>query len=418
MSEPIVVGILSQEVLGVIEQPSLTVSVVSQGFSVSTVPGPQGPEGPKGDQGEPGPQGPQGGTGPAGAQGITGPAGSTGSKGDTGEQGPEGSEGPEGPEGPQGIQGVQGIQGPTGATGSQGPKGDTGDTGAQGPKGDTGDAGTTGATGATGSQGPKGDTGDTGAQGPIGLTGPAGATGATGVQGPVGPNTLFTKAVFMWRPTAATAGLWIGTAGQGNGTYASSLPAAAGSIYAGMKKALYSNVVTTANQVLGQRNVELLFFIGNVANKGGFFYQASFGFDTWTNGGRMFAGMSITTNNVVTADPSVNGLSIGFAVDAADNGAIYFMSRNATTTTRQATGLTLSSSVGFDARFSCDPNGTAVNWSIKNLETGVEATGSMTSTLPTVTNTMTAAVLASNAALTTVNAIQLGVARIYIETNY
>lgn len=185
-----------------------------------------------------------------------------------------------------------------------------------------------------------------------------------------------------------------------------------------MKKALYSNIVTTLNQTLGQRNTELLFFIGNVANKGGFSFQATFGFDTWTNGGRLFAGFSSTSNNVVTVEPSANPFSMGFAVDAADNGAIYFMSRNATTTTRQATGLTVTSSVGFDTRVSCDPNGTAVNWYIKNLETGVEASGSMTTTLPTATTIMTACVLASNAALTPVNSIQLGVARIYIETNY
>src|SRR6188508_9155 len=39
MSEPIVVGILTQEVLGIIEQPSLTVAVLSQGLTINNYEG-------------------------------------------------------------------------------------------------------------------------------------------------------------------------------------------------------------------------------------------------------------------------------------------------------------------------------------------------------------------------------------------
>lgn len=245
------------------------------------------------------------------------------------------------------------------------------------------------------------------------LTFPDGSQQITAAQ-----TSLWKKAVYFWRPTTVTAGLWVGTVGSGNGTYTIGLPAAPGSIYAGLRRGVYSNVVTTANQTLGQRNTEQIFFIGNVAGKGGFFYESVWGFNTWTNGGRLFAGMSLTTNNVVGVEPSTNPNTIGFEVDAADNGAIYFLVRNSTTATRQATGLTVASSVAFDCRFFCAPNGTQIDWYIKNLETGVEVTGSVNTNLPGPTAMFTCAVLASNAALTTVNAIQLGISRIYAESTY
>ncbi len=231
-------------------------------------------------------------------------------------------------------------------------------------------------------------------------------------------SSLWAKVVYLWAPTTATAGLWINTAGSGNGTFSNGLPAAGGSIYAGMKRAVYGNVITTLNQVLGQRTSELLFHIGSVANKGGFKFRARFGFSTWANGGRMFAGMSSTTNNVVTADPSANLVTMGFAVDSADNGLIYFMARGSGSASRTSTGLTIASLNAFDVGIDVASNGTSADYWIKDLETGTLVTGNMATNLPANTSILSAAVLASNAALTPVNSIQLGVARIYIETDY
>jgi hypothetical protein len=60
---------------------------------------------------------------------------------------------------------------------------------------------------------------------------------------------------------------------------------------------------------------------GAVASQGGFFFYARVGMDVWTNGGRFFAGMHTAT--VISADPSLNN-TVGFCVDAADNGLISF----------------------------------------------------------------------------------------------
>ena len=66
----------------------------------------------------------------------------------------------------------------------------------------------------------------------------------------------------------------------------------------------------------------------------------------------------------------------------------------------------------------CKANDTNVYWRIVDINTGVEATGVATATLPANTTLLTAGVLASNGALTTVTAVQLGLNKIYVATDY
>lgn len=239
------------------------------------------------------------------------------------------------------------------------------------------------------------------------------------VKGPSGLDYSLQAAIwsnpsYIWTPTTATAGLWQNTAGAGAGTYSTALPTVT-SIYTSIKRGRWANVVTTANQVLGQRNTEAVFFRGSVANQGGFFFHARCGFDVWTNGGRFFAG-GHTGTTVISADPSALNNTVGFCVDAADNGAISFLTRG-TAATKAATGLTITSGKGYDCTFFCAANSSQYTWRIVDLNTGTEASGTATTTLPTNTTMQTAGVLASNAALTTVTSIQLGVSKIVIETD-
>jgi hypothetical protein len=41
-------------------------------------------------------------------------------------------------------------------------------------------------------------------------------------------------------------------------------------VYTSVKRGRYSNVVTTLNQVLGQRNIEAMYMRGSIAGQGGF----------------------------------------------------------------------------------------------------------------------------------------------------
>ena len=240
------------------------------------------------------------------------------------------------------------------------------------------------------------------------------------VKGPSGLDyslqaALWGNANYIWTQTTTTGGLWTGTVGAGAGTYTTALPTTT-SVYTTIKRARYANVVTTLNQVLGQRNTEALFFRGAAANQGGFFFHARIGFDAWTNGGRMFAGMHSATT-VVSADPSTLNNTVGFCVDAADNGAITFLTRG-TVATKAATGMTIVSGKGYDVYIFCAANSTQYTWRIVDINAGTEISGTATLNLPTNTVMLTAGALASNAALTTVTAIHLGVGKIYVETDY
>ena len=237
--------------------------------------------------------------------------------------------------------------------------------------------------------------------------------GPSGIDTPL-QNAFWNNNICMWTPTTATAGVWLGTAGAGAGTYTTALPTTT-SLYTVMKRARWANVATTLNQVLGQRNTEAMFFRGNADGQGGFFFYARLGFDVWTNGGRFFAGMHSGTT-VISADPSALNNTVGFAVDAADNGLIHFLTRS-TSATKQSTGLTIVSGKGYDVYIFCAPNSSEYSYRIVDINTGTEYSNTATETLPTATTMLTAGVLASNAALTTATAIQLGLNRIYVETD-
>lgn len=225
------------------------------------------------------------------------------------------------------------------------------------------------------------------------------------------------KAVYQWALTTATGGLWIGTAGAGAGTYTTALPTDT-NLYTSTKRARYANVVTTTNQVLGQRNTEAIFYRGSVVSgAGGFKFFARGGFDVWTNGSRFFAGMASGTT-VISADPSLLANTVGFGVDASDNGLIYFITRNASTVTRVSTGLTIVSNKGYDFNITCVAGGSSYDWSITDLNTGTTASGTATLTLPVNNTKLTVNFLASNGALTPVTSTQLGLCKMTIETDY
>lgn len=219
---------------------------------------------------------------------------------------------------------------------------------------------------------------------------------------------------FTWFPTTATAGLWTGTAGAGAGTYTTALPTTTNA-YTSHKRGRWANVVTTANQVLGQRNTEAMFFRGNADNRGGFFFYARIGFDVWTNGGRLFGGLHSGTS-VISANPSSLNNTVGFCVDSGDAGLIHFLTRG-TAATKVSTGMTIANNGGYELFIFCEPNSSEIHWKIVDINTGAEASGTAVDTLPTNTTMLTAGVLASNAALTAATAIQLGISKIHVESN-
>lgn len=227
---------------------------------------------------------------------------------------------------------------------------------------------------------------------------------------------LWQNNITMRNPTTVTAWVWLWTAGAWAGTYSTALPTNT-NLYTSIKRARWANVVTTTNQVLGQRNTEAMYFRWDTTSGAWwFFFYTRCGFDVWTNWGRFFAGMHSGTT-VISTDPSALNNTVWFCVDAADNGAISFLTRG-TSATKASTGYTITSNRWYDLYIFCAPWSSEYSWRIVDIVAWTEASGTATANLPTNSTKLTAWVLASNAALTTVTAIQLWVNKIYIETDY
>lgn len=241
-------------------------------------------------------------------------------------------------------------------------------------------------------------------------------------KGPAGTSTAFQPAFFgnnicMWTTTTTSTGFWIGTTGSGGGTYVTLLPTTT-SNYTAMKRGLYSNAATTLNQVLGVRSTEAMFFRGSTGVQGGFFFFCRFGLEAWTTGARLFIGLA-TGSAVIASDPSALNNTVGFCVDAGDT-AITFLTRDTSTPTKTSISgqPALASGQGYDAYIFCKPNDNTIYFRLDNLNTGATIiNSSTTSTLPVNTTLLTSNSLASNAALTSINSVRIGVNKIYIESN-
>lgn len=241
--------------------------------------------------------------------------------------------------------------------------------------------------------------------------------------GPAGVDTPFQAALWgnntvMWTPTTATAGLWQGSAGAGAGTYTTALPTTT-NFYTAMKRGQWANGAGNNIQV-GQRNTENMFFRGSVTGQGGFFFFCRFGTTVWTAGDRLFVGLSTGTTAITTVNPSTLTNIVGFGIDAGDT-AISFMSNDNTLTatkTAIAGQPALASNQGYDAYIYAKPNDTVVYYRLVDLNTGTEIVNTSVNTnLPVNTTMMAAHALMGNAANNAATTAQIGVNRIYVETD-
>lgn len=239
-----------------------------------------------------------------------------------------------------------------------------------------------------------------------------------GLISPMQP-AIYDNATYWWTPTAVTAGLWLNTAGAGAGTFASLLPTMTNA-WTAIRRSAWRTVVTTANQQVGQRSSEALFFRGAAARMGGFFFFCRFGIENWTAGDRLFVGLTIGTTAIVTVQPSTLLNTCGFGIDAGDT-AISFMHNNGSgTATKEAIAgqPALAANNGYDAYIYCKPNDTTLYYRLDNIVTGLNIIeSSVTLKLPANTTLMMAAAVMSNGANTPVNSAGIGVSDIYVETD-
>lgn len=243
--------------------------------------------------------------------------------------------------------------------------------------------------------------------------------------GPAGVDTPFQAALWgnntaMWTTTNATAGLWQGTVGAGAGTYSTALPTTT-NLYTSMIRGRWASVVTTTNQQVGQRSSQNQFYRGAVAGQGGFFFFARFGTEAWTAGDRLFVGLGTGTTGMVTGNPSSLTNILGFGIDAGDSAITFMHNDNSGTATKDAIAgqPTLAANQGYDVYIYAKPNDSTVYYRIDNLNTGATIVDTSTTTdLPVNTTMMAAFALMSNGANTPVTSAQIGLNRVYVETDH
>jgi hypothetical protein len=232
---------------------------------------------------------------------------------------------------------------------------------------------------------------------------------------------LFQNNVVMWQPASSGVqnGLAIGTIVTTAGNGANVLPAST-NIYTSMKRCTYANIVTTQNQQVGIRT-EQLFWRGNAAGLGGFFFACRFGFTSIKTGCRVFVGMASTGAATVTVDPSGLINILGFGVDLADT-AFSFMHNDSTgTAVKEAIsgqGTLATNNTAYDAYIWCAPNDSIVYYRLDRCDTGaILCDTSVNSELPTSTTFLQAMCIMSNGTANVVAGdATIGINKLYIET--
>jgi hypothetical protein len=254
--------------------------------------------------------------------------------------------------------------------------------------------------------------------------------------GPSGVDTwmqpaLFGNNVILYTPTSGTTAtggfgtLW--AKGGSSGTVDHPTPATtAPAVVNQMKRTRHRNVVTTQNQAMGIISTASgmpQFWRGNSAGLGGFFFFSRFIIELWpADTCRLFVGLTPGTAEVVVSDTVANN-SIGLWHDTTDGAnVLYFMSRDAATTTKGAAipSAQIAAGQAFDLYMFAKPADSRVYYRVDDINAGTTLIDSYTeTTLPADNAFLGPQVEMSNGtANITVNTVGIGVNRIYIESDH
>lgn len=254
--------------------------------------------------------------------------------------------------------------------------------------------------------------------------------GPAGVDTPLQP-FLGSNRIVVFQPQTGSTGTGggLGPVWTSNGTVSHPTPSTTAPAIANqMKRTRYANVVTTTNQQLGPRfnaAAEQQFWRGNAAGLGGFFFQARFIVELYpASTVRIFAGLSSTSTGSVAISDTVLANTCGLWHDTTDPstgaGAFNFVTKDATTATKQSITLANAIAAGNAYEFSmfCPPNGSTITWRLVDINNGVTYTNSTSTTLPANTAFMQPQVQMSNGtANTVVTTTAIGVCSIYVESD-
>ena len=219
--------------------------------------------------------------------------------------------------------------------------------------------------------------------------------------------------------------------GTGNGTltqifnYSAGASGTAGTanvattdLFSSVRRIRYTSAAAAASAAGNRHNIAQ-FWRGNAAGLGGFFFVAQFGIATFQSGMAAFVGMgpAAALGNV---NPNTLTHCAGFAFDnSAGQTTWQFQSNDgAGTATQVNTGLAanVSGTHWYEARMFCAPNGSAIGWSLEQMNTGTLVEGSATTDLPGNTTFMGAQITGNTKAGTA--AIVVDISFLYVESDF
>lgn len=236
--------------------------------------------------------------------------------------------------------------------------------------------------------------------------------------------SLAFNTINLWTPSLTSTGTGFGTIWPaGTGTFSNVTPTAGAGNQ--LRRARFTNIVTTTNQILGLTASNTAatnqFWVGSTAGNGGFFMNTRFmtGLVPATTV-RLFVGLTSLTTGVAAADTVTLDVA-GLSHITTDNiTTMAFMTRDNVTTTRAVfTVPTIATGNTYDFTMYCAPNGTTIFYRLVDLLTGTVIVDSSTSTtLPRNTIFMGPQVQMSNGTVnTTATTTAIDINKIYIESD-
>ncbi len=214
---------------------------------------------------------------------------------------------------------------------------------------------------------------------------------------------------------ALVAGTTLQTIGNGGGSSAgtSTFPALT---TASVSASIYKLEIVTAsaaNAITYAIYGALSASIGTSTSIGGFRWRACVGQNSTIANRRAFFGFRNVTTNPTSVNPSSQVNIIGFGYDSGDANLQIMHNDAALTATKVDLGAGFAIAAGdlYELELACEPGSGVVTYSATNLNTGVQATGTISTDLPA--NTL---FLAHGCWLA--NAATAGIARLWFRNQY
>lgn len=195
-------------------------------------------------------------------------------------------------------------------------------------------------------------------------------------------------------------------------SYAQKIPST-GSIFGRLRAGLLTSAAT-AGSLASHRSTQY-----ECSRETGFFYVIRFYFGTLQTGNRSFIGLWNSNAAATNVDPlsstARQAIGIGFN---ADTGNMRFITSAATTPTviDLGTNFPVAINTPYELVLFSAPSGSSIGYRIKNLNTDIATSGSVSSNIPLLTTNLAVQVWICNNV--TAAAVSVGINKWYLETDY